>query len=96
MLLSFDGRLFLFFPLIATTTSFSDSMANSEDPDYGIPYTRLFALPRGFVKKDEDINQAARKGLQERTGLSKIYLDQFLSKASSVLITNPTLISEWS
>jgi 8-oxo-dGTP diphosphatase len=39
--------------------------------------TNLFALPAGFVKEDEDMNEAARRVLSERTGLSNIYLEQF-------------------
>ncbi|MBL7817392.1 MAG: NUDIX hydrolase [Saprospiraceae bacterium] len=39
--------------------------------------TGLFALPGGFVKIDESLNEAVRRGLQERTGLSNIYLEQF-------------------
>lgn len=39
--------------------------------------TRLFALPGGFVGVDEDLDEAVRRGLQERTGLANIYLEQF-------------------
>ena len=39
--------------------------------------TTLFALPGGFVGMDEDLDNAVRKGLAERTGLSNIYLEQF-------------------
>jgi 8-oxo-dGTP diphosphatase len=39
--------------------------------------TGLFALPGGFVKKDETLNNAVRRGLEERTGIKDIYLLQF-------------------
>jgi len=39
--------------------------------------TGLYALPGGFVRTDEDLDAAARRGLEERTGLANIYLEQF-------------------
>ncbi len=39
--------------------------------------TGLFALPGGFVKRIENLNDAVKRGLSERTGLDKIYLEQF-------------------
>lgn len=39
--------------------------------------TGLFALPGGFVRKNEDLDDAVRRGLKERTGLDNIYLEQF-------------------
>ncbi|MEP6738150.1 MAG: NUDIX domain-containing protein [Chryseolinea sp.] len=39
--------------------------------------TGLFALPGGFVKFDEDLDNAVRRGLQERTGIRDIFLEQF-------------------
>ncbi len=44
--------------------------------------TGLFALPGGFVKNDEDLNDAVRRGLKERTGLDDIYLEQFYAFGS--------------
>lgn len=39
--------------------------------------TDFFALPGGFVKWDENVDDAVKRGLQERTGLENIYLEQF-------------------
>lgn len=39
--------------------------------------TSLFALPAGFIKTEEDLNEAARRALAERTGLHNIYLEQY-------------------
>ncbi len=39
--------------------------------------TGLFALPGGFVDLNENLNDAVRRGLKERTGLDNIYLEQF-------------------
>ena len=39
--------------------------------------TGLYALPAGFIKRDENLNDAAKRILSERTGLQNIYLEQF-------------------
>ncbi len=39
--------------------------------------TNLFALPGGFVKRNESLDDAVKRGLRERTGLDHIYLEQF-------------------
>jgi len=37
----------------------------------------FWAVPGGFVYQNEDIDKAANRILQQRTGISEIYLDQF-------------------
>ncbi|WP_435357976.1 NUDIX hydrolase [Emticicia sp. SJ17W-69] len=37
----------------------------------------FWALPSGFVNQDEDIDNAAERILQDRTGIKNIYLEQF-------------------
>ncbi|WP_116105233.1 NUDIX hydrolase [Lewinella sp. IMCC34191] len=39
--------------------------------------TKWFALPGGFVRADEALDDAVRRGLEERTGLADVYLRQF-------------------
>lgn len=39
--------------------------------------TDFFALPGGFVKRNENVDEAVQRGLQERTGMEDIYLEQF-------------------
>jgi len=43
----------------------------------------LYGLPGGFVRKDEDLDDAALRILQERTGLDNIYLEQFYTSGST-------------
>lgn len=38
---------------------------------------KKWAVPGGFVKKDEEVDDAATRILEERTGLKDIYLEQF-------------------
>lgn len=40
-------------------------------------HNKKWALPGGFVYKDEDVEKAARRVLQERTQLTGIFLQQF-------------------
>ncbi|MFN3488212.1 MAG: NUDIX hydrolase, partial [Emticicia sp.] len=39
--------------------------------------TEYYALPGGFINMDEDLEDAAQRILEERTGLRNIYLEQF-------------------
>jgi 8-oxo-dGTP diphosphatase len=39
--------------------------------------TSYFALPGGFIREKENLNDAARRVASERTGLDNIYLEQF-------------------
>lgn len=44
--------------------------------------TGLYALPGGFVKRNEDLESAVKRGLRERTGINHIYLEQFYTFGS--------------
>ena len=39
--------------------------------------TGLFALPGGFIKRNEGLDEAVIQGVKKRTGLDDIYLEQF-------------------
>jgi 8-oxo-dGTP diphosphatase len=40
-------------------------------------HTGHYALPGGFVRRNEDLSEAVNRGVMERTGLKNIYLEQF-------------------
>jgi 8-oxo-dGTP diphosphatase len=40
------------------------------------PFEGLWAIPGGFVRSDETLEQAARRELEEETGLRDVYLEQ--------------------
>jgi 8-oxo-dGTP diphosphatase len=42
----------------------------------GEPFQGKWALPGGFVREDESLEQAARRELAEETGLKEVYLEQ--------------------
>ncbi|MFK8164066.1 MAG: NUDIX domain-containing protein [Lewinella sp.] len=44
--------------------------------------TGWFALPGGFVGKEQPLDTAVRKGLEDRTGLDQIHLEQFYTFGS--------------
>ncbi len=39
--------------------------------------TGLFALPGGFIKRNESLDNAVKRGVKERTGIAEVYLEQF-------------------
>ncbi|CAG2533982.1 MULTISPECIES: NUDIX hydrolase [Maribacter] len=39
--------------------------------------TGFFALPGGFIRKNQSLKEAVQQGVKERTGLTNVYLDQF-------------------
>ena len=43
------------------------------------PFAGRWALPGGFVHMDETLEEAARRELEEETGLSKVFLEQLYS-----------------
>ncbi|MBB6003578.1 NrtR DNA-binding winged helix domain-containing protein [Arcicella rosea] len=51
----------------------------------------LWSLPGGYVLKDEDIEKAAQRILEERTGVTDIYLEQFYVFGKANRSTGETL-----
>ena len=47
-------------------------------------HTPYFSLPGGFIKKEENLDDAALRILQERTGLENIYLEQFYTAGNTI------------
>lgn len=45
--------------------------------------TPYFVLPGGFIRKEENLDDAALRLLQERTGLKNIYLEQFYTSGNT-------------
>src|SRR5438445_12578682 len=40
------------------------------------PFAGKWALPGGFVRVDETLDDASRRELEEETGITKVYLEQ--------------------
>lgn len=55
----------------------------------------FYCLPSGFIYQDEDVDEAARRILEERTGIKNIYMEQFKvfgkSKRNNNLFLNKML-----
>jgi len=45
-------------------------------------YEDIWCLPGGFIRKDEDMDQAAQRILEMRTGLKSVFLNQFYTFGS--------------
>ncbi len=43
------------------------------------PYRRRWAIPGGFVREGESLDEAARRELREETGVADVYLEQLYS-----------------
>lgn len=43
------------------------------------PYEGYWAIPGGFVRMDESLDQAARRELEEETGVQDVYLEQLFT-----------------
>lgn len=56
--------------------------------------TNYFMLPGGFIKKNEDVDQAALRCLKERTGLENIFLEQFYVAGKASRSTDKILQKE--
>ena len=65
-----------------------------------------WSLPGGFVGRDEPVDRAAERVLRERTGLERIYLEQFhafgdtdrgegLAREFEAAVAQPGLIQSW-
>lgn len=55
--------------------------------------TGVFALPGGFIRMDESLNDAVKNGVHQRTGLEDIYLEQFYT-FGSMERSNPGLMNK--
>lgn len=56
-----------------------------------LKHVDLWTLPGGYVLKNEDIDQAAQRLLEDRTGLKNIYLEQFYTFGKADRNTEQTI-----
>ncbi len=54
--------------------------------------TGYFMLPGGFIRRDEDVDEAALRNLKELTALENIYLEQFYVAGNAERSTDPVVV----
>lgn len=54
--------------------------------------TPYFVLPAGYIKKEEDLDDAAQRILEERTGLTNVYLEQFFTAGNNARVKDKFVV----